>query len=214
MARLRTWEKNMERLIRSKAELRSIILEKRKYLTEEMRTAWDEAVLCRLKSLAPSLFPGKDGCVYGYVSVRRETGTDAILSWCLKEGIRIALPRVTGRDMTFYFITGREQLVPGAFCIPEPAPDCEPACVPQAPVLVPGVAFSYDGGRLGYGAGYYDRFLAREPDHETIGLCYEFQLTEGGWEEHHDVKIGRIITPDRLLESDRNCKTWEKFVKE
>lgn len=204
----------MERLIRSKAELRRVILQQRKNLTEEMRTAWDEAVLCRLKSLPSSVFPGKDGCVYGYVSVRGETGTEKILSWCLKEGIRVALPRVTGRDMAFYFVKGREQLVPGSFQIPEPAADCEAAHVPGALVLVPGVAFSRNGGRLGYGAGYYDRFLTREPGHETIGLCYEFQLTEGGWEEPHDVKIDRIITPERLLEDYRNCKTWEKFVKE
>lgn len=70
---------------------------------------------------------------------------------------------------------------------------------PKALVITPGVGFSKDGSRVGYGAGYYDRFFAAEPDHMTVGICYEFQLFPAFETEKHDKKMAYIVTPEQTI---------------
>lgn len=66
-------------------------------------------------------------------------------------------------------------------------------------MLVPGLAFSMDGKRLGKGGGYYDKFLDREPNHLKIALAYDFQLLERIPAEEHDQTVNYIVTEERLI---------------
>ena len=66
-------------------------------------------------------------------------------------------------------------------------------------MITPGVGFSKDGSRVGYGAGYYDRFFAAEPDHMAVGICYEFQLFPAFETEKHDKKMTYIVTPEQTI---------------
>ena len=104
-----------------------------------------------------------------------------------------------GREMRFFYVTDRCQLVAGAYGIPEPADGCQEADAPKALVITPGVGFSKDGNRIGYGAGYYDRFFAAEPDHMAVGICYGFQLFPAFETEKHDKKMAYIVTPEQTI---------------
>ena len=99
----------------------------------------------------------------------------------------------------FYYIDCFEDLEPGCFGIPEPKKSCMTAEETDAPVIVPGVAFSERFERTGYGAGYYDRFFEKEPQHRKIAICYDFQIAEAIAVDQYDVLMDQIITPGREL---------------
>ena len=80
-----------------------------------------------------------------------------------------------------------------AYGIPEPVDDGPEADDPAALVLMPGLAFDPQGHRLGYGGGFYDRFLAAEP-HPTIALCYAFQLLPRLETEAHDIPVDAVLS--------------------
>lgn len=76
-------------------------------------------------------------------------------------------------------------------------------CWPEAGVLVPGLAFTSDGIRLGKGGGFYDRFLEKEPEHKTIALAYEFQIVEQIPADIHDRPVHQIVTEQRVLQPEK-----------
>lgn len=186
----------METSAISKIELRKEILESRKKLSVQTMMEWDHAALEQLKKLK---LKEKTSIIYCYISVRGETGTEAIIRYYLSLGLRIAVPRVKGKLMDFYYIHSYDDLKPGCFGIPEPDLSCEKAIDKKAPVIVPGVAFSEQYERVGYGAGFYDRFFEQEPEHEKIAVCYDFQLVKAIAVENHDILMDRVITPTKSL---------------
>ncbi len=185
----------METSVISKAEVRRRVLDRRKKLSPAESRTWDEAIRHNVKSL---ITEGKQ-TVYTYISVRGEAGTEKIIDWYLQCGFRVAVPRVIGKEIYFFYIRGIQDLEPGSFQIPEPLLSCEKAVCPDAPVLLPGVGFSRDGWRVGYGAGFYDRFLSREPEHDTIGLAYDFQIFSSISHWHLDRPVRRIVTPSGII---------------
>ena len=95
--------------------------------------------------------------------------------------------------MEFILVEDLSLVTPSAFGAPEPVEDGPVARDETALVLVPGIAFDCRGHRLGYGGGYYDRFLAREPEHPTIALCYDFQLLPNLEAEPHDIPVQTVF---------------------
>ena len=118
------------------------------------------------------------GTLYGYVGYNREVCTTGILAQALKDGKRVAIPKCYGKQMVFRYITDLDRLQRRSFGLPEPYDDEPLAQDPDALVLMPGLAFDKAGYRVGYGGGYYDRFLELEPDHPTIALCFDFQILD------------------------------------
>lgn len=187
----RIWGKNMGISVNLKAELRKQMLARRRQLLPERKKQLDEALLWQFKQLSCL---HRVSAVYVYSSVRGEAGTEPIIHWLRGQGIRTAFPRVEQTDLRFYFCDSIEELQTGSFGILEPKPACEPAFDYKAPVLVPGVVFSEALHRIGYGAGFYDRFLTREPLHRKIGLCYEFQVVPEFAAEPSDVPMDCLLT--------------------
>lgn len=184
--------------ISEKYELREQMLQKRLELPYEEEARMNQALFERLTSLGG--FTGKEvSSVYTYVSCRREPDTRRLISWLLDNRIPVAVPRVSGRDMDFYYIKSQNQLVPGFMDIPEPDSSCKKAGDLCALVILPGLAFDLEGGRLGYGGGYYDRFLAREPNHKTIGLAFAFQMVPRVPQEAYDKKADLIVVSDMVI---------------
>lgn len=165
-------------------------------MTATETAGWDSAILRKIKELE---LEKRSDIIYCYISVRGETGTEELIRWYLNQGVKVAVPRVKGKQMDFYQIGGFEELEAGCFGIPEPKESCAKVRKGNAPVIVPGVAFSMRFERTGYGAGFYDRFFEREPEHEKVAVCYDFQMMEAIDVDPHDILMDRIITPTRSL---------------
>jgi len=133
--------------------------------------------------------------LYAYLSFNQEVHTNPIIERAWTDGKRVAVPKVAGDEMVFIWIDSFEGLAPqGAFHIMEPIEDGPVADDERALILMPGLAFDPQGHRVGYGGGYYDRFLENEPDHPLVALCYDFQLYDRLEVEAHDVPVDLVIT--------------------
>ena len=121
---------------------------------------------------------------YPYVSYGTEVDTMEIIRDVLKgsagHSVRVAVPRVEGLDMDFYEITSMDELRPGYHGIMEPALDCPKVSAEKGLMLLPGLAFDLAGHRVGYGGGYYDRYLEKHlgPKLFVYAAAYDFQLVD------------------------------------
>ena len=179
-----------------KAVLRKEMKERLKGLPEGRKRELDEALCRQLLSLPEFSAPRTPSA---YASLSWEPDTWEILRALLSRGFRLALPRVEGREMRFYFVPDLKELSQSSMKIWEPKADAVPADDSEALVLVPGMAFSREGARLGKGGGFYDRFLAAEPDHKTIALAYGFQLMEQIPTGVYDRPVDQIVTENERI---------------
>ena len=110
-----------------------------------------------------------------YVSTPIEVDTHRIIRQALEDGKRVAVPRCVpdSRNMEFYYIDSMDELLPGAFGVLEPLPNPDKLYKEREGglCLVPAFSYDWNGFRLGYGKGYYDRFLSRF-EGRMVGLCY------------------------------------------
>lgn len=131
--------------------------------------------------------------IYGYLPYNQEVRTAQMLAHALADGKQVAVPKVYGDEMKFILLSDLSQVAKGYAGIPEPVADGPVAEDPTALVLMPGLAFDPEGHRLGYGGGFYDKFLAAEPDHPTLALCYDFQMLPHLDTESYDIPVDRVL---------------------
>ena len=141
-------------------------------------------------------------CVALYAPAHNETDTGILLESSFAAGKRVLYPAVCGHDMVFRQIKGLTCLSKGCFGILEPCPTGVDHLADEADlIVVPGVVFDLCGHRIGYGKGFYDRFL-QHPGRKAhlIGLCHDFQLIEGPIPaDRHDVRMEIIVTERRII---------------
>lgn len=130
--------------------------------------------------------------LYAYLSYNQEVRTAPIIQKALSQGKRVAVPKIYGTEMRFVYITENSVIAPGYKGIPEPVEDSI-ADDSSALVLMPGLAFTAEGQRMGYGGGFYDRFLEKEP-HPTVALCFDFQLLSQLPTEEHDLPVDAVLS--------------------
>lgn len=131
--------------------------------------------------------------VYGYLPYNQEVRTVPILQQALRDGKRVAVPKVYGEEMRFLYIEDLSQVEKGSFGIPEPIADGPVATQEDALILMPGLAFDPKGNRMGYGGGFYDKYLQAQPNHPTVALCYDFQMLPRLDTEEHDVPVDLVL---------------------
>jgi len=131
--------------------------------------------------------------IYGYLPYNQEVRTVPILERALADGKQVAVPKVYGDEMRFIYIDDLSKVEKSDMGIPEPVEDGPVADDPTALVLMPGVAFTRQGDRMGYGGGYYDKFLAQEPEHPKVALCYGFQMVESLPTQEHDIPVDLVL---------------------
>ena len=95
--------------------------------------------------------------------------------------------------MKFIYLEDLSKVEKNQMGIPEPVADGPVAEDPTALVLMPGLAFTEKGDRMGYGGGFYDRFLAEEPNHPTLALCYDFQMVDRLPTEEYDIPVDTVL---------------------
>lgn len=135
------------------------------------------------------------GSVFVYVSSGGEVRTHELIAALLDRGKTVAVPRVMPEAgvMRPVVIQGLDDFAPGRFGIPEPTTH-EPFEETPDITIVPGLAFTRDGVRLGQGGGYYDRYLAQHPATYKIGLCFEEQLADELPSVARDVFMDELVT--------------------
>lgn len=184
----------MEKSERTKTNLRKEIKSCLKQLDPEQKALLDHAV-CENLFRTPEIRGAE--YLYAYMALSWETGTMEILQNLWSAGIRTALPKVIGSEMEFFEVRSMDDLEEGAFKILEPKEHCKCVHWPGCMVLVPGVAFTEEGHRLGKGGGYYDKYFFRYPDHPLMALAYEFQIVPEIPVEAHDQPVDFLITESR-----------------
>jgi 5-formyltetrahydrofolate cyclo-ligase len=124
-----------------------------------------------------------------FVGTHGEPDTDVLFTRLVHDGKELVLPRTVGDHLEPAGLG--DGLVPGSHGIPEPAgPSVDPGSIGL--VLVPGLAFTVDGRRLGRGGGHYDRFLA-QCGAPAVGVCFAEQLVDELPVERHDVAVSRVV---------------------
>ena len=148
-----------------------------------------------------------------YVNFRSELETLELIDRCLSQGIRVAVPLVEASTVSMIPLLIKDpekNLVPGYYDIPEPDPQ---KCLRVAAreidaAVIPGSVFDIHGGRLGYGGGYYDRFLVNDaPQAKRIGLAFEMQVVEDVPVQPHDQPLDILITEKRIVNIDDFVKS-------
>lgn len=169
----------------------------RKQIREQKRAMTEEQIVSASQRLG-ELFVASEAyrsarTIYGYLPYNQEVRTVPMLEQAIKDGKRVAVPKVFGDEMKFIYLDDFSRVEKGYAGIPEPVDDGPVADDPTALVLMPGLAFDAQGHRIGYGGGFYDKFLANEPSHPTLALCYAFQMVEHLETEAFDVPVDCVI---------------------
>ncbi len=183
-----------------KNELRNIYKAKRREMSaEEVNVKSKKA--CEL--FLESDFYKKAKVLMLYMPLGNETDTTHIIKKAFYDGKRLAFPvtNAVSGEITPCYATEKSEFSKGAFSVNEP-------CIKDAArvedidvVLVPGIAFDKNGGRIGFGKGCYDRLLVKT-NAVKIGFCYDFQLCDEIPAQEHDVKMDCIITENGVFECD------------
>lgn len=173
-----------------KKELRATIRARKRAMTEEEIVSRSEA-LTRLFLASDAYKNAKT--IYGYLPYNQEVRTVPMLEQALREGKRVAVPKVYGDEMKFIYLDDLAKVEKGYSGIPEPVEDGPVADDATALVLMPGLAFDPQGHRIGYGGGFYDKFLSAEPGHPTLALCYDFQMLPYLETEEFDMPVDCVL---------------------
>ena len=180
-----------------KSRLRALYKELRAALPPEVRNEASEAV-CR--TVAASAAYRHASTLLAYAPIGAEIDLRPLLSDALSSGKRVALPRSYREGiMTFHYIASLSELTPGAYGIPEP-PEANERFLGAAATLclVPGIVFDREGYRVGYGGGYYDRFL-RDFDGTAIGTVYHDFLLDALPHGRFDLAVSALATERGML---------------
>ena len=173
-----------------KRELRAMIRSQKRAMTNEE--------IAEKSRLLGALFADTQAyrnarAIYGYLPYNQEVRTVSMLEQALRDGKRVAVPKIFGDEMKFLWLDDLTRVEKGYSGIPEPIDDGPVADDPTALVLMPGMVFDPQGHRIGYGGGFYDKFLAAEPEHPTVALCYDFQVLDHLETEEFDIPVDLVL---------------------
>ena len=193
--RLRTSARNME----TKKEIRSRLKKQRSLMSADECRSMSHEIYKRLTAL--ELDRDYDNILL-YSAIRNEVNTDEYFACLINKAKKIYYPRVCGDEMSFYRVRCLDELNCGSFNINEPdMTDEYTQADGRALMIVPGLGFSDTGYRIGYGKGFYDRYLSSFTKRDTVtavGVGYDFQLLGNvTFEDEYDVPLDGVITDKR-----------------
>ena len=172
-----------------KAELRKKILQEMKALSQEQKRAMDRALTERFLH-HPFYQEAKN--IATYLSFPHEFQTQELIEQALKDGKKVLIPKTYPKGRMEFVVYHPQQLVKTSFGLLEPQGDLEVVELSQIDLIhVPGLAFTTEGYRIGYGGGYYDRYLEHFTGH-TLSTVYPCQIQEFNSEDH-DIPVQEVL---------------------
>lgn len=184
-------------MLLSKKELRATLLRRRKGLDTNYRLEKDIKIYNSLMELTEI---AEAETVFTYVSTEIEVDTILFIEAMLECGKTVAVPKCQGKTMRFIAINSLSDLQKGAFGIFEPTNGEEITDFRRSVCITPALSFDENGFRMGYGGGYYDRFLS-EYTGLSIGICYEDFIGEITTEEY-DLPVNIVVTEEKIRYTD------------
>jgi len=189
-------------IFRDKKEFRKYIIEKRDELDKVVKSQRNAKIITKLTD---SKYYRCAQTIFVFVSFGSEVDTHGFIEQSLKDGKTVGVPKIITKEQGIEVlkITGLGDLKPGYYGILEPVEGCQPIASDDIDLIImPGVAFDRSGGRIGYGAGYYDRYLAAMTKSvRKIALGYSFQVLDYVPTEDFDIRIDGIITDEEVIET-------------
>lgn len=188
---------------KSKDSLRKILAQQRDSISYENKIIYDKKIF---DFLIHSDFYISSKIIFIYVSFKNEVYTHKMIDYLLKSGKIVCVPKVISKEKGMKAVQIKDfyELKSGKYGILEPE-NLGNIILPQNVELaiIPGLAFDLKGGRLGYGGGYYDRFLRLMKDNAfKYGLGYFMQIVDKVPEEPWDVRLNGIITEKKIIKSE------------
>ncbi len=185
-----------------KKEIRALMRSKKAALTPEFVEEYSARVTERFVAQP---FYRDARTLYAYLTFNQELRTDGLIRRAWADGKRVAVPRVLGKGiMEFYYIDSFEGFITSAFGVPEPPEDPEKlADSDDVLLLMPGLAFDRAHNRVGYGGGFYDRYLERLHTARARvfkpALAYDFQIVDSIPASPLDIRVDAILTADEIF---------------
>ena len=182
-----------------KKEIRALIKAQKAALTEDYVRDYSARVTERF---CAQDFYRSAPVLYAYLTFNQELRTDGLIRRAWADGKRVAVPRVLSQGvMEFYYIDSFEGFVTSAFGVPEPPEDPEKlADEPDVLLLMPGLAFDRAHNRVGYGGGFYDRYIERYQAKGTRifkpALAYDFQIVDAIPANDFDIRVDAVLTAE------------------
>ena len=181
----------------TKNQLRKQMKSIRDNLTKQQQEQYSLSICERL--LQSKWYENADTLLV-YASIQSEVCLSHLIQRAWQEQKQVYFPRVKGDGMDFFRVQSIEELKEGSFRVMEPTgKECFLSEQP-APIFVPAVSFSRTGERIGYGKGYYDRYLSRFPNLVRIGICYEEQMVDCRPADSHDKPMDAIVTQKGIID--------------
>ena len=178
-----------------KSELRKQVLQEMKALPREQKQFIDQALTERLLQHP---FYQEAKVIATYLSFPHEFQTQELIEQALKDGKKVLIPKTYSKGRMDSVVYDPQQLVKTSFGLLEPQGDLEVVDASQIDLIhVPGLAFTTEGYRIGYGGGYYDRYLEHFSGH-TLSTVYPCQIQDFS-PENHDIPVQEVLIDERNL---------------
>ena len=191
-----------------KKEIRTNARQQREQLDQKVRCELDQKIANNVRRLYQY---GPCNTLMIYVSTPIEVNTIPIIEAAFADKKRVAVPKCipNTRDMEFYYINSLDDLEPGSFSVLEPKENMQMLTdFDKCLMVMPGIQFDANGYRIGYGKGYYDRYMARYTGF-SVGLCYDWELRRHLCHGRFDRPVNAIVTDSHI----RTCKAQKPTVR-
>ncbi|MDO4460413.1 MAG: 5-formyltetrahydrofolate cyclo-ligase [Clostridia bacterium] len=180
----------------TKAEIRKEKLKLRRAMNSEQVSAFSEQICSKIRNTS-EFSEAQNICLYS--PINNEVDVMLLKQDIIKCGKNMWLPKVVGKEMIFILVDENTEFECGSFGIKEPKSG---KILEKADnsflVIMPGSVFTSDRKRIGYGGGYYDRFLSENSDCKKLAAAYEIQIADDIPSENHDIRPDKIITENSI----------------
>ena len=178
-----------------KSELRKQVLHEMRALSQEQKQAIDQALTERLLHHP---FYQEAKVIASYLSFPHEFQTQELIEQALRDGKKVLIPKTYPEGRMDFVVYDPQQLVKTSFGLLEPQGNLEVVDASQIDLIhVPGLVFTTEGYRIGYGGGYYDRYLEQFSGH-TLSTVYPCQIRDFS-PENHDIPVQEVLIDERNL---------------